>query len=256
MNHSAGHWRKIESSDRYNVAKESNKEKTDMQKAVFAFLLIALAAPAQQSVLKIKEPQPNLDLLKDRLTKYHECKESNCYYPQIDSQSDKAIQILKRRADRAKPGEKLALVLDIDETSLSNWEEEKQDDYGYIAKDWDAWVERRACTAIPGTLRLYQEAEKDRVAVFFITGRSEDEREDTAANLKAVGYAQWDGLALRAADHPKTQTVVDYKSGERKKIVAQGYTIILNVGDQMSDLNGSPQAEKSVKLPNPFYYIP
>ena len=227
-----------------------------MRKIAFAFLLVALAAHAQQSVLKVKEPQPNLGLLKDRLTKYHECKESNCYYPQIDTQSDKAIQILKRRVTKAKPGDKLALVLDIDETSLSNWEEEKQDDYGYIAKDWDAWIKRRACTAIPGTLRLYQQAEKDKVAVFFITGRSEDEREDTAANLKAVGYAQWDGLALRAIDHPSTQTVIDYKSGERKKIVAQGYKIILNVGDQMSDLNGDPQAEKSVKLPNPFYFIP
>ncbi len=227
-----------------------------MRKLVVAFLFVALAAPAQQGVIKIKEPQPNLDLLKDRLTKYHECKESNCYYPQIDTQSDKEIQILRRRAMKAKPGEKLALVLDIDETALSNWDEEKEDDYGYIASYWDAWVKRRACTAIPGTLRLYQEAEKDKVAVFFITGRSEDEREDTAANLKAVGYTQWDGLSLRAADHPKTQTVVDYKSGERKKIVAQGYAIILNVGDQMSDLDGDPRAEKSVKLPNPFYFIP
>jgi predicted secreted acid phosphatase len=47
-----------------------------------------------------------------------------------------------------------------------------------------------------------------------------------------------------------------YKSGERAKIVAAGYRIILNVGDQMSDLNGNPQAELSVKLPNPFYYLP
>jgi len=227
-----------------------------MRKLVLAFLLAALAAPAQQSIIRIKEPQPNLGLLKNRLTEYHDCKESNCYYPQIDTQSDKEIQILKRRVAKAKPGEKLALVLDIDETSLSNWDEEKQDDYGYIAADWDAWVKRRACTAIPGTLRLYQEAEKDKVAVFFITGRPQDEREDTAANLKAVGYTQWDGLVLRAADHPKTQTVVDYKSAERQEIVAQGYTIILNVGDQMSDLNGNPQAEKSVKLPNPFYFIP
>ncbi len=109
-----------------------------MQKAVFAVIFVALTAHAQQSVLKIKEPQPNLGILKDRLTKYHECKDSNCYYPQIDSQSDKAIQILKRRALKAKPDEKLALVLDIDETALSNWDEEKQDDYGYIAKDWDA----------------------------------------------------------------------------------------------------------------------
>ncbi len=227
-----------------------------MGKLISTFLFVALAAHAQQSAIKIKEPQPNLGLLKDRLTKYHECKDSNCYYPQIDTQSGKAIQILQRRTIKAKPGEKLALVLDIDETALSNWEEEKQEDFGYIPKDWDAWIKRRADTAIPGTLRLYQEAQKDKVAVFFITGRAEDEREVTAANLKAVGYSQWDGLALRAVDHPKTQTVIDYKSGERKKIVAQGYTIILNVGDQMSDLNGEPQAEKSVKLPNPFYFIP
>ena len=93
-----------------------------MRKAAFAFFLVTLAAPAQQSVIKIKDPQPNLGLLKDRLTKYHECKESNCYYPQIDTQSGKEIQILKRRVMRAKPGEKLALVLYIDETSLSNWE--------------------------------------------------------------------------------------------------------------------------------------
>jgi 5'-nucleotidase (lipoprotein e(P4) family) len=227
-----------------------------MRKAALAILLIALTSQAQQGVLKVKEPQPNLGLLKDRLTRYHECKESNCYYPQIDSQSGKAIQILKRRVEKAKPGEKLALVLDIDETSLSNWDEEKQDDYGYIAADWDSWVRKRACTAIPGTLRLYQEGEKDKVDVFFITGRPEGEREDTAANLKAAGYAQWNGLSLRAADHPKTQSVIDYKSAERQKIVAQGYKIILNVGDQMSDLSGNPQAEKSVKLPNPFYYIP
>ena len=227
-----------------------------MRKLIVAFLFVTLTAQAQQSVIKVKEPQPNLGLLKNRLTQYHDCKDSNCYYPQIDSQSDKAIEILKHRTHQAKPGEKLALVLDIDETALSNWDEEKQDDYGYIPKDWDAWVARRACSAIPGTLRLYQEAEKDKVAVFFITGRSEDEREDTAANLKAVGYTRWDGLSLRAIDRPKTQTVVDYKSGERKKIVAQGYKIILNVGDQMSDLNGDPQGEKSVKLPNPFYFIP
>jgi len=227
-----------------------------MRKLVTAVLFCALAAHAENRVLKVQEPQPNLGLLKDRLKKYHDCKEANCYVPQLDSQSDKAIEILKRRVLKAKPGEKLSLVLDIDETSLSNWEEEKREDFGYIAKDWNAWDQEHADPAIAGTLRLYQEAEKEKVAVFFITGRPEREREDTAANLKAVGYTQWDGLALRANDHPSTQTVVDYKSGERGKIAAQGYKIILNVGDQMSDLNGSPQAEQSIKLSNPFYFIP
>jgi predicted secreted acid phosphatase len=56
--------------------------------------------------------------------------------------------------------------------------------------------------------------------------------------------------------HPKQQSTTEYKSGERRKIVDAGYRIILNVGDQLSDLNGNPQAERSVELPNPFYYIP
>ncbi|HMD22102.1 MAG TPA: HAD family acid phosphatase [Alloacidobacterium sp.] len=227
-----------------------------MRRVAIAILLCALSAQAQHSVIKTKEPQPNLGQLKTRLTTYYSCKEATCYVPQIESQSDKAIAILKREVAKAKPGDKLALVLDIDETSLSNWTEESQDDYGYIAKDWNDWIHQHSAPAIDGTLRLYHEAKNSKVAVFFITGRPESQREDTETNLKAAGYGAWDGLAFRADDHPKTQTVTDYKSGERGKVVAQGYRIILNVGDQLSDLNGNPQAEHSVKLPNPFYFIP
>jgi predicted secreted acid phosphatase len=92
--------------------------------------------------------------------------------------------------------------------------------------------------------------------VFFITGRPEGQRTDTEANLRAVGYDHREKIYLRSEDHPKKQTVTEYKSGERAKIVAMGYRIVLNVGDQMSDLVGNPQAEHSVKLPNPFYFIP
>jgi predicted secreted acid phosphatase len=227
-----------------------------MRKAFLAIFFCALAAQAQHEVIRINEPEPNLGVLKRKLTDYHNCSEADCYLPQLNLQGEKALEILKRRVLAAKPGEKLALVLDIDETSLSNWADEVRLQYGFSTSDWNAWVKERACPAIDATLRLYNEAEKDKVAVFFITGRSEDQRDDTAANLKGVGYTQWDGLALRPLDHPAKQTVVQYKSGERHKITDQGYTIILNVGDQMSDLDGDPQAEESVKLPNPFYYIP
>ena len=53
--------------------------------------------------------------------------------------------------------------------------------------------------------------------------------------------------------HPKSAT--DFKAPTRKTIAGDGYSIILNVGDQMSDLDGG-YAEKTFKLPNPFYYIP
>jgi predicted secreted acid phosphatase len=217
-----------------------------------------------------KEPTPNLGKLKIRLTAYHDCKgNEGCYAKDLDRQADLAIAYLRQRTAHARSDEKLALVLDIDETSLSNWEEMRTadnddpngDDFGYIAADWNAWVAKKEATAIGATLRVYHEAAKRGVSVFFITSRRQDEdpqKDQTAAtaeNLKAVGYDHWDGLALRGP-HPKTQSVTDFKSGERRKIAQAGYHIILNIGDQMSDLNGDPQAECSVKLPNPFYYIP
>ena len=122
--------------------------------------------------------------------------------------------------------------------------------------DSNWYVSLRCGTAIAGTLRLFREAEKDKVAVFFITGRPEGQRADTEGNLKAVGYDRWEGLYLRPEGHPKTQAVTEYKSGDRSQIVSKGYRIVLNVGDQVSDPLGNPEADHSVKLPNPFYLIP
>jgi acid phosphatase len=236
-----------------------------MQRSKKLFSLLALifisaglaAQPAPPSRLQaVQEPIPNLGKLKTRLLAYHDCTRAvGCYIPDLNRQSDLAIAYLDHRIARAKPGEKLALVLDIDETSLSNWDQEKQDDFGYISKDWNEWVEQRKAPAIEGTLRLYNDALKHGVAVFFITGRGNAQEAATAENLKMAGYHDWAGLALRGA-HPSTQTTTEYKSGERKKIVDSGYRIILNVGDQISDLNGPAQAELSVKLPNPFYFLP
>jgi acid phosphatase len=203
-----------------------------------------------------REPTPNLGKLKTWLIAYHNCTANHgCYTSDLDRQIDLALAILRRRARRAKPGEKLALVLDIDETALSNWDEELQDDFGYIAKDWNDWVDKKQATAIAGTLRLYKEAVAHGVSVFFISGRDEPQRDATTDNLKSAGYDRWTSLALRGP-HPKQQSTTEFKSGERRKIVDAGYRIILNLGDQLSDLNGNPQAELSVKLPNPFYYIP
>lgn len=223
---------------------------------IFASLASSGQSTANNRLLIPQEPTPNLGKLKTRLIAYHNCTaDHGCYTADVDRQSTLAIAILRRRADRAMPGEKLALVLDIDETALSNWSEEMQDDFGYIAKDWNDWVDKKRASAITGTLRLFKEAAAHGVSVFFISGRGEAQREATADNLKSAGYDQWAGLALRGP-HPKEQSTTEYKSSERRKIVDAGYHIILNVGDQFSDLNGDPKAERSVKLPNPFYYIP
>jgi predicted secreted acid phosphatase len=93
-----------------------------------------------------------------------------------------------------------------------------------------------------------------RVAVFFITARYEYEREATVKNLRAAGYHDWDALIFRPEKHGNESEppVSVYKSAVRKQLVMQGYDIILNVGDQDSDLIGG-YADKAVKLPNPYY---
>jgi predicted secreted acid phosphatase len=224
--------------------------------SVCFILACACSGVAQQGIVTVQDEPKNLNTVKQELKQYYSCSEPNCYGPQLERQADIAIQFLKESLASAKPGERLAIVLDIDETALSNWAVELHDDFGYVPADSNSCVVFRCGKAIPSTLRIFREAVKDKVAVFFITGRPEGQRGDTAANLKTEGYNSWEGLYLRPEDHPKDQTVSQYKSGDRAKIIAQGYRIILNVGDQMSDLAGEPQAEHSVKLPNPFYFIP
>jgi acid phosphatase len=198
----------------------------------------------------------NLGTLKLKLQRYYSCTcDCGCYQKELDRQAQVAIDFLHRRATHKNPDERLALVLDIDETVLSNYKEMAAQDYGYVSSEFDAWEDSAQATAIPGTLRLYQEARRLGVSVFFITGRGEAHRAATEKNLKNVGYANWDGLTLRTAAQSSEATIA-YKSGARKTIADAGYRIILNVGDQFSDLKGAPTAELSVKLPNPFYYIP
>jgi len=85
------------------------------------------------------------------------------------------------------------------------------------------------------------------------TGRPAELREATERNLQQAGYhpagvvLQPPGAAFKSA--------VDFKAPERRKIAESGYTIILSMGDQQSDLNGG-YAEKTFKLPNPVYFLP
>ena len=91
------------------------------------------------------------------------------------------------------------------------------------------------------------------VAVFFITGRRDSQRDATLLNLDHAGFQGWTRLVTRP-DSDTNRSIVPFKSGERAKIQAAGYTIIATIGDQDSDRAGG-FAECGFKLPNPFYFI-
>ena len=210
---------------------------------------------AQFAPLVASERIPNLDTLKDELKQYHACTcTCGCYAKDLDLQAERAIAFLRQRTVHRLPNGKLAMVLDIDETTLSNYEEMEKAGFAYDAKAFNAWVESAQAPAIPGTLRIFNEAKLLGVNVFFLTGRGEAERTATEKNLRATGFDGWQELILRKSGQGSS-TALEYKSAERAGIVAKGYKIILNVGDQWSDLKGTPEAEYSVKYPDPYYFL-
>jgi acid phosphatase len=225
--------------------------------SVTAARATAEAAAADPSVLVAAEPMENFGVARYRLEDYADCVgEGGCYWADVDAQAKRAERAFDGLVAMRKTGERLALVLDVDETSLSNYCEMKREDYGFLATMFNAWeVSSEADVALPGTLRLFNRARAAGLEVFFITGRPGEQKAATAKNLEAAGYKGWKGLSLREGPQ-KTMATVEYKSQERKKIVDAGYRIVMNVGDQWSDLNGDARAEISVKLPNPFYYLP
>jgi acid phosphatase len=148
------------------------------------------------------------------------------------------------------------------ETALSNTPSLRANDFGFIVYGRAIFRAGHAGSrvdpdgesrAIKPVLALARAARERGIAVFLITGRPERLRAATEWNLRAAGY-EWTGVILMP-DNLKTQSAVEFKAPERKKITDLGYTVILNVGDQASDLDGG-YAERTFKLPNPFYFIP
>jgi len=202
----------------------------------------------QRPVTTTYNTPQNINLLKQEVTAYYN---SGGYEQGLQEVANVAIEYLK--SCKNTPG-KLAIVLDIDETSLSNWKYEKDNDFSYSSESWLKWKLEAACPAIKPTLEVYNQAKKQNISIFFITGGSEKYREATISNLKKVGYTDYTKLIMEPADK-HYHFAENFKAPERKKITEQGYRIILNMGDQYSDLEGG-YADKTFKLPDPFYYVP
>ncbi|MEV6569863.1 HAD family acid phosphatase [Streptomyces sp. NPDC051577] len=145
---------------------------------------------------------------------------------------DAARPAIEQRIAASPAGEKPALVLDIDNSSLET--------------DFH-WFWTFPTPAIGKVRELTRYANERGVAVFFVTARPGIVYSLTERNLKAVGYPV-SGLYVR--DLPDLfEEVSAYKTGKRAEIEARGYTIIANIGNNNSDLVGG-HAERTVKLPD------
>jgi predicted secreted acid phosphatase len=190
---------------------------------------------------------------------YHD---SGAYDRDLAAVTAKANRWLARRVSSVS---RPALILDIDETALSNWEVVQLDDFGRPVDGpcvigtgapcgWAEWDQLGRDPAIAPTLELYRKARALGLAVFFITGRPESQRSATERNLAAAGYSRYEKLYM-VPDGAHFHTAADFKAPIRAEVEQAGYTILINMGDQPSDLEGG-HAEGAFLLPNPFYRVP
>jgi predicted secreted acid phosphatase len=156
-----------------------------------------------------------------------------------------ARHFLARHLHDAHP----AIVLDVDDTSLSNYSCLKAVDFDRTAAD----CVKADLPAIPQTRRLYRYARRHHVTVFFVTGRRANARAATLANLRRAGYTGRLRLKLRP-NRERAGTHDGWKARTRGAITRRGHRIVVNLGDQRSDLDGG-HALRAIKLPNPMYVI-
>ncbi|KOX42500.1 HAD family acid phosphatase [Streptomyces sp. ESR1.13] len=143
---------------------------------------------------------------------------------------DAALPYVKERIAGSAPGEKQAIVLDIDNTSLET-------DFGFSYPQ----------PANRPVLDVAAYAQEHGVALFFVTARPGIVGAPTEWNLAHAGYAS-SGLYVRGfLDLFKDVAV--YKTEQRAKIESKGYTIIANIGNSATDLSGG-HAERTFKLPD------
>ncbi|MFF5146565.1 HAD family acid phosphatase [Streptomyces sp. NPDC013157] len=151
---------------------------------------------------------------------------------QQDCQSvmDQALPYLKQRIAAAQPGEKQAIVFDIDNTTLET-------DFGFSYPQ----------PANKPVLNVAKYAQEHGVSLFFVTARPGIIYLPTEYNLEHDGY-QVSGLYVRGF-LDLFKDVAAYKTAQRVDIENKGYDIIANIGNSATDLSGG-HADKTFKLPD------
>jgi predicted secreted acid phosphatase len=240
-----------------------------------------MAADGSSGATQSGDGIPNIDSVKKTIATYYgdpgtgiSNKVTSPYITEMKSIVKKqlprlALTCLIQKALHRNP----AIVLDADDTTLWTYDME----VGAMHFTFDPvlqnqWVQDQLFPATPYMTSLASVAKKAGCTVVGLTGRNDDQKAATLANLAKVGYTEftaanyytkWTGVG--ASQQPSYVTcaavkctTIEYKSATRAHVESAAgghYDIVANFGDQYSDLIGG-SADRAVKLPNPTYYLP
>jgi predicted secreted acid phosphatase len=215
------------------------------------FVLLAITLLTIQLSNPVHAEPDNLSLLRQEVVQYHD---NGLYVQEFIKVIHEAQRYILTERHNYQPNQKLAVVLDIDETALSNYDEMVKRGFFGTSKQIHREIAAANTPSLLPTLELFQMLRQHHIKVFFITGRRENERQATQRNLHLAGYDDWAALLMRP-NEDQQPSVIPFKTEARAEISQKGYIILASIGDQNSDLAGG-YALKGFKLPNPYYYLP
>ena len=241
-----------------------------------------MAADGSSGLTAGGEGIPNIDSVKKTIYAYYGDPKgdgnanptSSPYVTEMSSLLSQERRRLPRLlADAKRHHEKPAIVFDADDTTLWTYQMEVGDmKFVFTPAAQQPWVDGERFPAVPGMVDFVNDAQAMGFTVFGLTGRTDSQKAHTVSNLAKVGYTafpadrfftKFDSGATPpsylsptwCSAYPKC-TTVEYKAGTRRHLEKDlGYDVVLNVGDQFSDLQGG-YADHYLKLPNPTYYLP
>ena len=215
--------------------------------ARFSLGLLAVAVTAVPLVATATAEEPAAPAPPDQVIQYYESGEFNTDLKKVTDSATKSL-----KAQLKKKPKKPAIVFDIDDTLESTYACAKRSNF-----DRNAITVCQAQTdqtPIAPVWKLLKLAQKKKVALFVITGRPQGIEPGTREQLKRDGLKGKYTLVMRPnADLGKP--AAGYKAAARKAIQKRGYKILVNIGDQGSDLSGGSSV-KRFKVPNPMYFTP
>ena len=147
-----------------------------------------------------------------------------------------AYNIARMRVDefaQQKTDKPKAIMTDIDETVLNN--SPYQAHQLLIGKDyddvsWKEWTDKGIADTIPGAVHFFQYAASKGIAIFYVSGRNDNERVATLRNLQRYNFPN--------ADNEHLLLVTNSSSKEpRRELIQKNHTIIMYIGDNANDLN-------------------
>ncbi|MDO4665941.1 MAG: HAD family acid phosphatase [Actinomycetaceae bacterium] len=227
---------------------------------------------------------PNMDIVKSTIRTYYNAAKDEKLGQYVANKTDSPyIQDITAVTDAAKKevvanckaavarGEKPAITLDADDTTLWTYDMEEWLEFTFSAQKQNEYLKTNyhALPATPGMVALVKAAKDAGCQPIGLTGRGDDMKEVTQRNMNEVGYPAipanlyFTKKSSKAAELPswikcekEKCTTVEFKSSVRRHIEQDlGYRIVGNFGDQYSDLIGG-YADVAYKLPNPTYYLP